>query len=90
MKTQNFTKLGENMWQMTLNKHAKFHGNQTIGGAITVEKASKTKDLYGKWPQIGWKCSYIHTNTRSSYHMIDVLILNNFASGTNVVNKAVN
>ena len=53
MKTQNFTKLGENICQMTLNKHAKFHGNQTIGGAITVEKASKTKDLYGKWPQIG-------------------------------------
>ncbi len=26
---------------MTLNKHAKFHGDWTIGGAITVKKASK-------------------------------------------------
>ncbi len=32
---------GENMFQMTLNKHAKFHGDRTIGGAITVKKASK-------------------------------------------------
>ena len=33
---------------------------------------------------------YSLKNTKSSYHMIDLLILNNFASGTNVVNKAVN
>jgi len=41
------------MCQITLNKHAKFHGDQTIGGAITVENVSNTQDLYGKWPQIG-------------------------------------
>ncbi len=29
------------MCQMTLNKHAKFHGDRTIGGAITVKKASQ-------------------------------------------------
>ncbi len=29
------------MFQMTLNKHAKFHEDRTIGGAITVKKASK-------------------------------------------------
>ncbi len=29
------------MFQMTLNKPAKFHGDRTIGGAITVKKASK-------------------------------------------------
>ena len=51
--SQNFMKLGENMWQMTLNKHAKIHGDRTIGGAITVQKVSKTHILYGKWPQIG-------------------------------------
>ncbi len=34
-------KVGENMFQMTLNKHAKFHGDRTIGSAITVKKASK-------------------------------------------------
>ncbi len=28
------------MFQMTLNKHAKFHGDRTIGDAIT-KKASK-------------------------------------------------
>lgn len=36
-------KLSEIMYQVTLNKHAKFHGDQTIGGAITVEKVSKHK-----------------------------------------------
>ncbi len=29
------------MFQMTLNKHDNFHGDRTIGGAITVKKASK-------------------------------------------------
>ncbi len=29
------------MFQMTLNKHAKFHGDRTIGDAITGKKASK-------------------------------------------------
>ncbi len=29
------------MFQMTLNKHAKFHEDRTIGSAITVKKASK-------------------------------------------------
>ncbi len=48
--------------QMTLNNHAKFHGDWTIGGTIKFNKASKTQDFYGKWPQIARKCSYIHTN----------------------------
>ncbi len=34
-------KVGENMCHINLNIHAKFHGDQTIGGAITVKKASK-------------------------------------------------
>ncbi len=34
-------KVGENMCQMTFNSHAKIHGDRTIGGAITVKKASK-------------------------------------------------
>ncbi len=29
------------MFQMTLNSHAKFHGDRTIGGAITVKEAFK-------------------------------------------------
>ncbi len=38
------------MFQMTLNKHEKFHGDRTIGGALTVKKAlkhsiSKVNDL---------------------------------------------
>ncbi len=32
----------------------------------------------------------IHINTRSSYHMLYLLILNNFASWTNAVNQIVN
>ncbi len=34
-------KVGENMCHINLNKHEKFHGDRTIGGAITVKKASK-------------------------------------------------
>ncbi len=34
-------KVGENMCHINLSSHAKFHGDQTIGGAITVKKASK-------------------------------------------------
>ncbi len=34
-------KLRENMCQMNLNSHAKFHGDRTIDGAITVKKADK-------------------------------------------------
>ncbi len=35
-------KVGENMFQMTLNKHAKFHGDRTIGGAITGKRPQNT------------------------------------------------
>ncbi len=34
-------KVGENMCQITLNSHAKFHGDRTIGGAITVKSSQK-------------------------------------------------
>ncbi len=32
----------------SVNKHAKFHVDWTIGGAITVKKASKTQYFYSK------------------------------------------
>ncbi len=34
-------KVGENMCHINLNSHAKFCGDRTIGGTITVKKASK-------------------------------------------------
>ncbi len=34
-------KVGENMCHINLNSHAKFHGDQTIDGAITVKIALK-------------------------------------------------
>ncbi len=34
-------KVGENMCHINLNSHAKFHGDQTIGGAITVKSSQK-------------------------------------------------
>ncbi len=34
-------KVGENMCHINLNSHAKFHGDRTIGGAITVKIALK-------------------------------------------------
>ncbi len=33
------------MCQMTLNSHAKFHGDRTIGGAITVKEAFKNTNI---------------------------------------------
>ena len=39
-KSQNFTKVEEHMCHNMLKKHAKFHGDRTIGGAITVKKVS--------------------------------------------------
>ena len=38
MKTQNFTKIGEHMCHNITNKLAKFYGDWTIVGAITVKK----------------------------------------------------
>ncbi len=40
-KTWNFTKVGKIMCHMTLKSHAKFHGDRTIGGAITVKNSSQ-------------------------------------------------
>ncbi len=34
-------KVGENMCQITLNSHAKFHGDRIIGGTITFKIALK-------------------------------------------------
>ncbi len=34
-------KAGENMCHINLNSHAKFHGDQTTGAAITVKRAFK-------------------------------------------------
>ncbi len=34
-------KVGENMCHINLNSHAKFYGDRTIGGAITVKIALK-------------------------------------------------
>ncbi len=56
MKTQNITNLGEHMWQVILNKHAKFYGDRTIGGAITVIIVKKS---YGKLPGFAKKAFFI-------------------------------
>ncbi len=75
-KIQNFTKLGENMFQMTFNKHSKFHGDQIIGGAIIVKKASKQS--ISKVNNIKLQ-QHFHNIHLYSYHMIDFLILIDFA-----------
>ncbi len=41
-------KVGENMCHINLNSHAKFHGDQTIGGAITVKIALKNTKFVWK------------------------------------------
>jgi len=39
-KSRNFTKIDEHMCQIMVRKHAKFHGNLTIGGALIVKTVS--------------------------------------------------
>ncbi len=41
-------KVGENMCHINLNCHAKFHGDRTIGGAITVKIALKNTKFVWK------------------------------------------
>ena len=41
MKTQNFTKLDDNMCQMTLNNYTKFHRDRIIGGGKNSYKGLK-------------------------------------------------
>ncbi len=68
------------MCQITLNSHAKFHGDRTIGGAITVNKLSKHNISI----VINVNCKknvHIFTHTHDLYHMIEHRILNNFVSG---------
>ena len=40
IKTQNFTKIDEHMCSNMVKKHAKIHGDRTIGGAITGKKVA--------------------------------------------------
>ncbi len=78
------------MCQMTVNKQEKFHGDRTIGGAVTVKKAFKNTifQLYMN-VIVKNKCSYSHTYTSYLYHMIDLLILNNFVSRITAINQSV-
>ncbi len=80
-------KLGENMFQMTLNKHAKFHGDRTTGGAKTVKKASKHSICKVNDLKLQSNVHNIHLYSISSYHMIDFLFLSNFASRITAVNQ---
>ena len=58
IKTQNFTKIGEHMWHNIINNHAKFYGDRTIGGAITVKKTLKPYISYGKLPVLAVNCLF--------------------------------
>jgi len=48
MNTRHFTKIGEHIQHMILNKCANLNGDRAIGGAITVKKLKKTYISYGK------------------------------------------
>ncbi len=71
------------MFQMTFNKHPTFHGDRTIGGAIIVKKASKQS--ISKVNNIKLQKN-VHNIQLSSYHMIDFLILIDFAPRITAVN----
>ncbi len=49
------------MCQMTLNSHAKFHGDQTIGGAITVKEAFKNT-IFQLYINVNCKKTFIFSN----------------------------
>ncbi len=60
-------KLGKTC-QMTPNKHTKFHGDRTIGGALTVKKVSKTNYFCIKRPQI-----VEHVHIFSQTHVLHII-----------------
>ncbi len=49
------------MCQMTLNSHAKFHGDRTIGGAITVKEAFKNT-IFQLYINVNCKKTFIFSN----------------------------
>ncbi len=49
------------MCQMTLNSHAKFHGDRTIGGAITVKEAFKNT-IFQLYINVTCKKTFIFSN----------------------------
>ncbi len=49
------------MCQMTLNSHAKFHGDRTIGGAITVKEAFKNT-IFKLYINVTCKKTFIFSN----------------------------
>ncbi len=51
------------MCQMTLNSHAKFHGDRTIGGAITVKEAFEKHNIQLYINATCKKRSYFQTYT---------------------------
>ncbi len=82
-------KVGENMCHINFNSHAKFHGDRTIGGAITVKIALKNTIFVSKMTSHCLECSQFTKNTTSLYYLIGLLILSNFSSGINAVNQIV-
>ncbi len=82
-------KVGENMCQMTLNSHAKFHGDRNIGGAITVKEAFKNT-IFQLYINVNCKKTFIFSHIHMIlHHMIEHRILNNFVSGSTSINQSV-
>ncbi len=79
------------MCQIIVNKHEKFHGDRTIGGAITVKEAFKNT-IFQLYININCKkkliFSHIHTHDLL-HHMIEHRILNNFVSRSTSINQSV-
>ncbi len=77
------------MCQMTLNSHAKFHGDRTIGGAITVKEAFKNT-IFQLYINVTCKKTFIFSNIHIIFTSYDrTRILNNFVSGSTSINQSV-
>ncbi len=58
------------MFQMTLNSHAKFHGDRTIGGAITVKEAFKNT-IFQLYINVNCKKTFIFSHIHKIFTSYD-------------------
>ncbi len=75
------------MFQMTHNKHSKFHGDRTTRGAITVKKASKNSISIVNDLKLQYYVHNIHLYTIICMPYDRFPHLNNFAFRITAVNQ---
>ncbi len=82
-------KVGENMCQITLNSHAKFHGDRIHRWRYNIQNSSQKHYICIENDLTLLSMFIIHIKHYFFILLIGLLILSNFASGINAVNQIV-